>query len=194
MTEIEIIARAQMYLEKLANGIDPLTNKEVAENDVVNNVRISKCLQYVTGILKQITTTGSFEIQKSEFTLSARQLERFAYSQTPLTVSEITKRLNELADPLQYNTLKNGVITEWLTESGMLTNVVINNKSKKRVTNNGRNIGIISEQRVNQQGSTYEAISYNLNAQHFIIDNIHAVIELNRQKANKKNDGSIINY
>ncbi len=194
MTDIEIIARAQMYLEKLANGIDPLTNKEVAENDVVNNVRISRCLHYVTGILKQITTTGSFEIQKSEFTLSARQLERFAYSQTPLTVSEITKRLNELADPLQYNTLKNGVITEWLTESGMLTNVVINNKSKKRVTNNGRNIGIISEQRVNQQGSTYEAISYNLNAQHFIIDNIHAVIELNRQKANKKNDGSIINY
>lgn len=194
MTEIEIIARAQMYLEKLANGIDPLTNKEVAENDVVNNVRISRCLHYVTGILKQITTTGSFEIQKSDFTLSARQLERFAYSQTPLTVSEITKRLNELADPLQYNTLKNGVITEWLTESGMLTNVVINNKSKKRVTNNGRNIGIISEQRVNQQGSTYEAISYNLNAQHFIIDNIHAVIELNRQKANKKNDGSIINY
>lgn len=194
MTDIEIIARAQMYLEKLANGIDPLTNKEVAENDVVNNVRISRCLHYVTGILKQITTTGSFEIQKSEFTLSARQLERFAYSQTPLTVSEITKRLNELADPLQYNTLKNGVITEWLTESGMLTNVVINNKSKKRVTNNGRNIGIISEQRVNQQGSTYEAISYNLNAQHFIIDNIHAVIELNRQKANKKNDESIINY
>ncbi|MEE0857381.1 MAG: hypothetical protein U0L58_08825 [Ruminococcus sp.] len=194
MTDIEIIARAQMYLEKLANGIDPLTNKDVAENDVVNNVRISRCLHYVTGILKQITTTGSFEIQKSEFTLSARQLERFAYSQTPLTVSEITKRLNELADPLQYNTLKNGVITEWLTESGMLTNVVINNKSKKRVTNNGRNIGIISEQRVNQQGSTYEAISYNLNAQHFIIDNIHAVIELNRQKANKKNDGSIINY
>lgn len=194
MTDIEIIARAQMYLEKLANGIDPLTNKEVAENDVVNNVRISRCLHYVTGILKQITTTGTFEIQKSEFTLSARQLERFAYSQTPLTVSEITKRLNELADPLQYNTLKNGVITEWLTESGMLTNVVINNKSKKRVTNNGRNIGIISEQRVNQQGSTYEAISYNLNAQHFIIDNIHAVIELNRQKANKKNDGSIINY
>lgn len=194
MTDIEIIARAQMYLEKLANGIDPLTNKEVAENDVVNNVRISRCLHYVTGILKQITTTGSFEIQKSEFTLSARQLERFAYSQTPLTVSEITKRLNELADPLQYNTLKNGVITEWLTESGMLTNVVINNKSKKHVTNNGRNIGIISEQRVNQQGSTYEAISYNLNAQHFIIDNIHAVIELNRQKANKKNDGSIINH
>ena len=36
MTEIEIIARAQMYLEKLANGVNPLTDEEVAENDVVN--------------------------------------------------------------------------------------------------------------------------------------------------------------
>ena len=127
-----------------------------------------------------------------EIIAGAQQLERFAYSQTPLTVSEITKRLNELVNPLQCTTLKNGVITEWLTETGMLTNVIINNKSKKRVTDNGRSVGIISEQRVNQQGSTYEAISYNLNAQHFIVDNIHSIIELNRKKATKadeKRDG-----
>lgn len=123
-----------------------------------------------------------------EIIAGAQQLERFAYSQTPLTVSEITKRLNELVNPLQCSTLKNGVITEWLTEIGMLTNVIINNKSKKRVTDNGRSVGIISEQRVNQQGSTYEAISYNLNAQHFIIDNIHAIIELNRKKATKADE------
>ena len=127
-----------------------------------------------------------------EIIAGAQQLEKFAYSQTPLTVSEITKRLNELLNTLPYSTLKNSVITEWLTEIGMLTNVIINNKSKKRVTDNGRSVGIISEQRVNQQGSTYEAISYNLNAQHFIIDNIHAIIELNKKKATKadeKRDG-----
>ena len=127
-----------------------------------------------------------------EIIARAQQLEKFAYSQTPLTVSEITKRLNELVNPLQCSTLKNGVITEWLTEIGMLTNVIINNKSKKRVTDNGRSVGIISEQRVNQQGSTYEAISYNLNAQQFIVDNIHSIIELNRKKATKtdeKRDG-----
>ena len=127
-----------------------------------------------------------------EIIAGAQQLERFAYSQTLLTVSEITKRLNELVNTLPYSTLKNSVITEWLTEIGMLTNDIINNKSKKRVTDNGRSVGIISEQRVNQQGSTYEAISYNLNAQHFIIDNIHAIIELNKKKATKadeKRDG-----
>ena len=123
-----------------------------------------------------------------EIIARAQQLEKYAYSQTPLTVSEITKRLNELLNTLPYSTLKNGVITEWLTEIGMLTNVIINNKSKKRMTDNGRSVGIISEQRVNQQGSTYEAISYNLKAQHFIVDNIHSIIELNRKKATKTDE------
>ncbi|MBR1731819.1 MAG: hypothetical protein IJ725_05250, partial [Ruminococcus sp.] len=109
MTELETIARAQMYLEKLANGVNPLTDTEEIENDVINNVRISRCLYYVSGILKQITTTGSFEIQKNEFTLSSHQLESFEYSQAPLTVSEITKRFNNLVNPLQCYPLKNGV-------------------------------------------------------------------------------------
>lgn len=186
MTEIEIIARAQMYLEKLANGVNPLTNEEVAENDVVNNVRISRCLFYVSGILGQITSTGAFEIKKSEFTLSKQQLANFEYSQVPITVSEITKRLNQLVNPLQSSTLKNGIITEWLMQMGMLSEVIINNKTKKRVTDSGRNIGIISEQRVSQQGTPYEAIMYDLSAQHFIIDNIGAIIALNREKTKSR--------
>ena len=42
-----------------------------------------------------------------EIIAGAQQLERFAYSQTPLTVSEITKRLNELLNTLQCSALKN---------------------------------------------------------------------------------------
>lgn len=185
MTEIETIARAQMYLEKLANGINPLTDTEVNESDVVNNVRISRCLFYVSGILKQITTTGIYEIQKSEFTLSPKQLTAFPYSEEPLTISEITKRLNELVNPAASRPLKNGVITEWLTQAGFFSTITVNNKTYRRVTDLGRNIGIISEQRENQQGTKYEAVFYSLSAQHFIIDNIDAIIEWNRQRSAK---------
>lgn len=185
MTEIGIIARAQVYLEKLANGVNPLTDEEVAEKDVVNNVRISRCLFYVSGILKQITTTGVYEVKKTEFTLSQHQLTAFPYSEEPITISEMTKRLNEVANPAASKPLRNGVITEWLTQTGMLSTVTINDKAHKRVTESGRNIGIISEQRVNQQGTTYEAIFYSLSAQHFIIDNIDAIIALNQSRSKK---------
>ena len=51
MNEIETIARAQMYLEKLANGINPLTNENVAEDDIVNNVRISRCMALLKNLI-----------------------------------------------------------------------------------------------------------------------------------------------
>lgn len=47
MTELETLQRAQMYMEKLANGINPIDGSIVPEGDVVNNVRLSRCFFYV---------------------------------------------------------------------------------------------------------------------------------------------------
>jgi len=189
MTEIETIARAQMYLEKLANGVNPLTGAEVNENDVVNNVRISRCLFYVSGILKQIVDNkGKFKAEmpdRAEYTVTPEQLKQFAYSEQPISVSELTKRLNDLVNPMYVKELKRSVITDWLTDIGMLSDNIVNNKTRKRPTAAGQNIGIITEERTNQYGTSYEGVFYTLDAQHFIIDNISTVIEWNRQKPSK---------
>ena len=189
MTEIEIIARAQMYLEKLANGVNPLTDTEVNENDVVNNVRISRCLFYVSGILKQIVDNkGKFKVEmpdRAEYTVTPEQLANFAFSEQPVSISELTKRLNDLVNQMYVKELKRGVITDWLTEIGMLSDHIVNNKTRKRPTAAGQNIGIITEEHTNQFGQWYEGVFYTLNAQHFIIDNISTVIEWNRQRTAK---------
>ena len=49
MTELETMQRAKMYLDKLARGIDPITDREMPEDAVLNNVRICRCLHYVSG-------------------------------------------------------------------------------------------------------------------------------------------------
>ena len=38
MTELEIMKRAQMYIDSLANGIDPLTGHSVKDDDIIKNV------------------------------------------------------------------------------------------------------------------------------------------------------------
>ena len=48
MTELETMQRAKMYLDKLARGIDPITDREMPEDAVLNNVRICRCLHYVS--------------------------------------------------------------------------------------------------------------------------------------------------
>lgn len=189
MTEIEIISRAQMYLEKLANGINPITDEEVAESDVVNNVRISRCLFYTSGILKQIVDNkGKFKVEmpdREEFTITSEQLARFEFSEHALSITELTKRINALINPLYVKELKSRLITEWLLNIGMLTKITVNNKERRHPTSTGINLGIITEEKVNQYGTFYEGVFYNLYAQHFIIDNIDAIIALNREKAKK---------
>lgn len=51
MTELDIIKHAKGYLDKLAEGVDPLTGAVVSNTDVVKQERISKCLTYVSGVL-----------------------------------------------------------------------------------------------------------------------------------------------
>lgn len=43
MIDISKLRTAQDWIEKLANGINPLTLEPVKEYDTVNNVHISRC-------------------------------------------------------------------------------------------------------------------------------------------------------
>ena len=187
MTELETIARAQMYLEKLANGVNPLTGTEVGESDVVNNVRISRCLFYTSGILKQIVENkGKFKVEmpdRKPFDITSEQLARFEYVQYGISITEFTKRINALIDTTYIKELKTKDITEWLVEAGLLTNIIMNNKTRRRPIPQGEAMGIFTEERSGQYG-TYEGVFYSPKAQRFIIDNIGAIVEFSNREKN----------
>ena len=44
MTELETMQRAKMYLDKLAQGIDPISGQEIPNDSVLNNVRLARWL------------------------------------------------------------------------------------------------------------------------------------------------------
>ena len=43
MTEQEKLHHAKHYIDKLANGLNPLDGTPIPEQDIVNNVKISRC-------------------------------------------------------------------------------------------------------------------------------------------------------
>ncbi|MCR5135925.1 MAG: hypothetical protein K6C12_02340 [Oscillospiraceae bacterium] len=51
MTELEIMQHAKDYLNRLTKDFDPLTDCDLPENDIINNVRISCCLLFVPDVL-----------------------------------------------------------------------------------------------------------------------------------------------
>lgn len=93
MTELEKIAYARSYIQKLANGINPLTGQEVSEGDVVNHVRISRCLFCVSDVLGQVVENGGVSTRKRKvcklpFQLDYQAREAFQYSEVPIPISK----------------------------------------------------------------------------------------------------------
>lgn len=186
MTEIEKLQHAREYISKLANGIDPLTNQAVPGNDIINNVRISRCLFYVSDVLRQVIEDGSpgrkAKVKKAPFELSYEERAKFRFSASPITITEIAKRINDLIDAERMSKLSINAISCWLDELGLLNKTTgSDGKTVKRPTPKGAEFGISTERR---QGldRIYTVTVYDRSAQQFIIDNLDAVIEFSRGK------------
>ena len=193
MTELETIARAKMYIDKLANGINPLDDTAVAENDIVNNVRISRCLFFVSDTLRRVLENGGVgvasRVKKNKFKITAEELEKFEFSDRPIPVSEITKRINDIADTENSTKLSHNTITSWLSEIGMLKEMINTaGKKSKRPTAEGAELGIFVKE-VTSQNGTFNVVFYNKSAQKFIVDNIPSVIENHSDKTIEENQG-----
>ena len=58
MTEVEVQQRAKRYLDCLVQGINPLDGTVIPEGDTVRQVRIARCLQYVS------RTTAKYSVSR----------------------------------------------------------------------------------------------------------------------------------
>lgn len=181
MTELEMINRAKTYIDKLANGVNPLTDEPVSENDIVNNVRISRCFFYISDLLRRFAE-GSFpeaakKGKKQPFIITEEQRKRFEFSEMPISVSEIARRFNAAVNTEGAVQMRYSGITFWLIESGLLSvDRREDGREVKLPTAAGMELGISQEVRSGANGS-YTVVVYNENAQRYIVDNIDAILE-----------------
>ena len=184
MTDIEKIEYAKSFIDKLANGINPLDNSNVPEGDIVNNVRLSRCFFFVSDVLRQVIENGGVvsskttaKVKKQSFILTQEQREKIVTNDNPMTISEITDYLNSLVDLEATKKISSTTITNWLIEKGFLINVTVNGKNRKKPTEYGNEIGISTIEKHGMYG-LYIVIIYSASAQQFIYDNIDDILAL----------------
>lgn len=189
MTELEKIQYAKTFMDKLANGINPLDDSEIPEGDIANNVRLSRCFFYVSDILRQVienggvNTTRPVKSRKQNFTLPEETLVSLKISQEPISVTEIAGYLNNQIDQNTTKKMSASAINGWLMESGFLQNIQQpEGKMRKMPTPMGKEIGILERERVGQYG-TYRVVLFNAEAQRFVYDNIHAIVAFKYKEA-----------
>ena len=191
MTELEKIEYAKGFMDKLANGINPLDGTPIPDGDIVNNVRLSRCFFYVSDILRRVIENGGTELvrtpksskpKKKTFELTEAERSRIVISDVPVTVSEITHQLNALIDLNTVRKISTVAIHQWLIQTGLIE-VILSpiGKRIKRPTEAGQSLGISVEERVGAYG-TYSILLYDAQAQQLIFDHLEAIMALKKQR------------
>jgi hypothetical protein len=180
MTELENMRRAKMYMDKLARGIDPITNQEMEYDTVLNNVRLARCFFYVSDILAQVIDNGGIvgsKPKKYPFSITREQLASVQVSKEPIRVTQLVDLITAAVNDSQMSKLSTTVITNWLLEKGFLEKQTSpEGKSLRIPTYNGIMLGITMQTRQGQYGE-YQAVFYNTQAQRFVLDNLFAMLE-----------------
>ncbi len=192
--DIKLVQHAKDYIDAMARGVHPLTGQEIPEDDTLNNIKISRCLYYVSDVLGEVIENGGVSKpqkgKKEPFDETKIDVSQIKYSKSPKNVSDLVTQINDLR-PENMVKLKITAITDWLVDIGMLEILTFNDKNRKLPTAKGLSMGIVKEERTGLYG-TYQAVLYNEAAQHFIIDNLPAIIQGGyngkRERAKKEED------
>ena len=184
MTQKELAQRAKTYMDALANGVDPITGRELPEDTVLNRPQMIRCFFYTADILRQVVENGgqvgakkAGRKRKPSFSLPMERRAAVPFSPDPLQISKFVERLNGMVDLNEMKRLPATAVTAWMTEKGFLQLVETpDGRRSKRPTPQGEQIGLSTEDRQGVNGP-YTVILYNNSAQHFIVDNLDDILQ-----------------
>lgn len=182
MTELEKIQRAKMYMDKLAYGIDPITDTEIPVDSVLNQVRLVRCFLYVSGILDKVIANGGEvgakpKVKLHDFYATCGQMSMVPISEEPLRITQIIENINRAIHNPQMKKLNTTIITNWLLKKGFLEKRPGQDGKERRAPSTaGILLGLSTQIRRGQYGE-YEAVLYNAEAQRFLFDHIESILD-----------------
>lgn len=178
MVDVEKLNSAKIWIEKLANGVNPLNDELVKDDDLINNVHISRCLFYVVELLGEIKTGTSVERKyRKAFFLSTTDAVNIPITM-PNGIANFAKLVNGYI-PEDMKPLSAAMVIKWLRNEGLMQEVHKEDGHKTNLpTEKGNSIGITTEVQRNPEGREYQRVVYSVDAQRFILNNIESIAAL----------------
>ena len=181
MTELEKIAYTKIFIDKLANGINPLDDTAVPEGDLVRQERISRCMSYVSGILEKVIENGGIRPERKKvpalpFSASGEDMRAYVPSEEPIPLSVLAHRISDQVGAPDRGALCYRELAGALVSMGLLEILPrADGRQRRSVTADGAALGITSELRDGKSGK-FPVIVYSPEAQRFLADNFDTVM------------------
>lgn len=180
MEKEEKLLLADKYISSLAKGLHPITKAILPEDSVINDVKIVRCLYFVSEAIKEAMNCDKKKAErKKPFSISQNEISRFKISNGEITISAIVRKLNELKNDENMVKLTSKPITQWLLNCDLLQEVEENGKTVKRPTESGKSMGMSVRRMITDHGF-FNAVVYNSKAQQFLLDNLLSILNFDK--------------
>ncbi len=96
--EKETIANLQESVEKLAQGVNPFTGEIARDDEILNDVKVSRCLFAVNGVLKELLNgkTSAKKSKKHKFEYRAELTPQIKIEDYSISLSQIVRNILEV--------------------------------------------------------------------------------------------------
>ena len=179
--DVKKLETAILYLQRIADGNNPVNNMPAEEDSVLNNPNVIRCMYFVKEVLEEVKRNDGFigrkpkKSEKAEFPMES--LESFLY-QEDKPITRFVEQINSAIDENRFQKISYKPIQNWLKLNEFLEERVFENfgKSFNVPTEKGEQLGIRYEVRKSMRGVDYIATVYGKSAQEYIVKNLEKII------------------
>lgn len=175
---------AILYLQRITEGHNPVNNMPAEDDSVMNNPNVIRCMFFVKEVLEKVKKNDGYigskprvakDDAKIDFPIEA--IKGYQYTGDK-SLTNFLNQLNGLVDLERYKKLTTKPFMIWLRVNGFLFDKEDPELCKKVTipTDKGIELGIKAEKTINFRNEEFYYITYNKNAQEFILENIGKIL------------------
>lgn len=192
MDKARIIAHTKLYMDLLAQGIDPISKQRITDDSVVLQERMKKCFAFVSEVFGEMLENNGFValteqdaqrcrvvISKAEFSLSEEQIHEISVSTKPISPNEFLRRVNKVVDQQYMEKLSAKSVNAWLLSQGYIVESKFPatiNRTVRKPSDTAAQIGIREEETVDPTtGEAKRQMVFSLQAQAYLLEHLEEI-------------------
>lgn len=179
--DLEKLENALTYVERIADGKNPINNDIADNDDVMNNPIIIRSMFFIKDVLAELKNNNGIigkanGTRRKAFPMEA--LSNYQYTGVK-TITRLAEQLNAGIDEKIYKKLSYRTVTDWLKKNSYLIETEDEQLGKKvtLTTEKARAIGITHSLQTSMSGTSYYRIEYDKQGQEFVVQNLPAMVD-----------------
>ena len=183
MTQIDMrrLEVAIKYIERIADGRNPVNNRPVEDDAVLNDPNVIRCMFFVREVLNAVKENDGMisgrasKTAKSPFPFDC--LSKFAYVDDT-SISHFLNRLKDLSPDPNVKGIHTKIVTDWLKSKGYLIDIPdeYTGKFRTEATESGIAFGLYMQERMSAYGQVYRMVMYSQKAQEFLVAHLEEIV------------------